>query len=95
MYYRAAGGFNISPLRYAFPEWTACQHVGAPRDFNGVNAAVMLGAVICIEPMTYQGSMADPLYADLAEYIKEVERIRAELLTTIFWATTSTCSTRR
>jgi hypothetical protein len=84
VYYRAAGGFNISPLRYAFPEWTACQHIGAARDFNGVNAAVMLGAVICVEPQTYQASLADPLYADLADYIRETERIRVELRDTIF-----------
>ncbi len=84
VYYRAAGGYNISPLRYAFPEWTACQHVGAPRDFNGINAAVLVGAVICMEPFTYQGSMADPLYEDLSKYIQETERIRGELLDTIF-----------
>ncbi len=84
VYYRAAGGLNISPLRYAFPEWTSCLHVGAPQDFNGVNAAVMLGAVICMEPFTYQGSMADPLYEELSRYIQETERIRKELLDTIF-----------
>ncbi len=84
VYYRAAGGFTISPLRYAFPEWTACQHIGAPRDFNGVNSAVMLGAVICVEPFTYQGSLAHPLYADLASYIAETEGIRDRLRDTIF-----------
>jgi hypothetical protein len=84
VYYRAAGGFSISPLRYAFPEWTACQHVGAPRDFNGVNAAVMLGAVVCVEPDAYQASLGDPIYEDLARYIQESERIRAELRDTIF-----------
>jgi len=84
VYYRAVGGFSISPLRYTFPEWTACYHVSAPRDFNGINAAVMLGAVICVEPQTYQASLANPLYKDLAAYIRETERIRAELRDTIF-----------
>lgn len=84
VYYRAAGGYNISPLRYAFPEWTACQHVAAPRDFNGVNSGVLVGAVLCIEPLSYQGSMADPLYEDLSKYIRETERIRNELLDTVF-----------
>ena len=79
VYYRAAGGFSISPLRYAFPEWTACQHVGAPCDFNGVNAAVMLGAVICVEPECYQASLADPVYEELAKYIQATERIRGDL----------------
>ena len=84
VYYRSAGGYNIAPLRYAFPEWTTCLHVGAPRDFNGVNAAVMLGAVICVEPQTYQASLANPLYDELARYIAETERIRGELRDTIF-----------
>lgn len=84
VYYRAAGGRDISPLRYAFPEWTSCYHISAPRDFDGVNAAVMLGAVICVEPYSYQGSMADPLYADLAAYIAETQRIRKEYRDTIF-----------
>ncbi len=86
VYYRAAGGGDIAPLRYAFPEWTACIHVGTPRDFNEVNTAVMLGAVLCIEPMTYQTSMAHPLYADLSRYIGETERIRREWRDTIFTA---------
>jgi hypothetical protein len=86
VFYRAVGGFSISPLRYAFPEWTACVHVGSPRDFNGVNAAVMLGAVLCIEPQSYQASLAHPLYTELANYIKETERIRRELRNTIFTA---------
>ena len=82
--YRACGGYNMSPLRYVFPEWTAAQHIGAPRDFRGVNGAVMNGAVICVEPKNYMGSLADPLYRDLAEYIREVERIRAELAEIVF-----------
>jgi hypothetical protein len=82
--YRACGGYNMSPLRYVFPEWTAVQHIGAPRDFRGVNGAVMTGAVICVEPKHYMGSLADPLYRDLAEYIREVGRIRAELAEIVF-----------
>jgi hypothetical protein len=84
VYYRAAAGFGIAPLRYAFPEWTACRHVGEARDFNGINAAVLNGAVICMEPQAYQASMAHPLFEDLSEYIKETERIRIELRDTIF-----------
>ena len=60
VYYRNASGNNISPLRFVFPEWTAVQHVSAPRDFRGVNGAVLTGAVICIEPACYQTTIADP-----------------------------------
>lgn len=84
VYYRAAGGEGISSLRYVFPEWTAVQHVGTPRDFRGVNGAVLTGAVICVEPGCYQRPMTDPLYRDLANYIREVERIRRELADIIF-----------
>jgi len=84
VYYRAASGCTISPLRYVFPEWTAVQHISKPRDFRGINGAVLTGAVICIEPSSYQGSIADPLYRDLASYLREVERIRQELASIIF-----------
>ena len=60
VFYRAAAGFSISPLRYAFPEWTACLHMGAARDFNTVNSAVMLGAVLCVEPQCYQAIARAP-----------------------------------
>ncbi len=84
VYYRATSGCTISPLRYVFPEWTAVQHVSNPRDFRGINGAVLTGAVICIEPSSYQGSIADPLYNDLANYFREVDRIRQELISIIF-----------
>ncbi|MGB7266495.1 MAG: hypothetical protein WBC92_13340, partial [Terracidiphilus sp.] len=84
VYYRATSGCRISPLRYVFPEWTAVQHVSMPRDFRGINGAVLTGAVICVEPSSYQGTLADPLYGDLARYLREIERIRQELAPFIF-----------
>jgi hypothetical protein len=84
VYYRAAYGCTISPLRYVFPEWTAVQHISTPRDFRGINGAVLTGAVICVEPASYQGTLADPLYRDLARYVREIERIRQELAPLIF-----------
>ena len=84
VYYRATTGCTISPLRYVFPEWTAVQHVSTPRDFRGINGAVLTGAVICVEPKSYQGTLADPLYRDLARYVREIERIRQELASFIF-----------
>lgn len=84
VYYRNSALFMISPLKYVFPEWTTCAHIGEPYDFNGVNSAVMTGAVICVEPGAYQQSLGAPIFRKLAEYIKEVERIRCELTDFIF-----------
>jgi Domain of unknown function (DUF6259) len=84
VFYRAAGGYSISPLRYVFPEWTSCNHISTPRDFNGVNGSVLTGAVICVEPQSYQASLADPKYRDLATYIRDVEKLRGELRELIF-----------
>lgn len=82
--YRSASGYEMSPLHYVFPEWTSCIHVSESRDFKSVNGAVLTGAVICVEPETYQGTLNQPLYQDLAKYIQEVESIRNELTDYIF-----------
>ena len=83
--YRNTFGFKgISPMHYVFPEWTACQHVSSPYDYAAVNAAVMTGAVICMEPFTYQGSMDHPVYRKLSAYIQEAERNRGELKDILF-----------
>jgi hypothetical protein len=82
--YRNSSGSEISPFRYVFPEWTSCNHISAPRDFKGINGAVVTGAVLCIEPDTYQGSLDQPIYKDLAAYIREIIRIRKELKDYIF-----------
>ena len=84
VFYRNSDGFDIAPLRYVFPEWTSCQHVSQPFDYNGVNGAVLTGSVICVEPDCYQASLGKPLYQPLGRYIKEVQRIRDELAETIF-----------
>ncbi|GGC13525.1 hypothetical protein GCM10011386_01500 [Parapedobacter defluvii] len=82
--YRNSNRYGVSTLRYVFPEWTSCQHISAPRDFKGVNGAVLTGSVICVEPDSYQGSLKQPIYNDLANYIKEVGRIREILAADIF-----------
>ncbi len=84
--YRGSSGRDISTFRYLFPEWTSCQHVSRPQDFNHINQAVRTGQVLCVEPETYQGSLQQPLYRGLANYIKEVERLRNELHDLIFYA---------
>ena len=82
--YRNTAGYGISALHYVFPEWTSCQHISGPRNFKGVNGAVLTGSVIVVEPDSYQGSLKQPIYNDLANYIKEVERIRKILADDIF-----------
>ena len=82
--YRNSWAYQISPLKYVFPEWASCQHVTIPRDFQSVNAGVMTGSVLCMEPEIYQGTLDQPLYHELANYIKEIERIRKELSDIIF-----------
>jgi len=84
VFYRNVGYLTISPLKYVFPEWTACAHIGEPYNFNAVNSAIMTGAVICVEPGCYQQSLGTPVFKKLAEYIKEVERIREDLANCIF-----------
>lgn len=81
---RNSSRYGISTFRYVFPEWTSCQHISSPRDFKGVNGVVITGSVICVEPDSYQGSLKQPVYSDLANYIKEVERIRKVLADDIF-----------
>ena len=83
-YRNTNGAYGISPMRYMFPEWTACQHISEPQDFRGVNGAVLTGAVLCVEPNTYQGSIDQPMFKELGEYIKEIERIRKELANQVF-----------
>ena len=82
--YRNAKANAIASLRYVFPEWTSAIHVFYPRDFRGINSAVLNGAVICVEPEEYQGSLKQPIYKDLAEYLQETDRIRGELNDLIF-----------
>ena len=82
--YRNAKANAIASLRYVFPEWTSAIHVFYPRDFRGINSAVLNGAVVCVEPEEYQGSLKQPIYKDLAEYLQETDRIRGELNDIIF-----------
>jgi hypothetical protein len=84
VFYRNSNAHNISPLRYVFPEWTSCQHINTPYDFNGVNGAILTGSVICVEPEGYQDTLKNPMWRRMGEYVREVERIRGELKDIIF-----------
>jgi hypothetical protein len=84
--YRGSISTDISTFRFLFPEWTSCQHISNPGDITGINFAVLTGQVICVEPGCYQVSLNQPLYRKLANYIKEVERIRKDLHEVVFYA---------
>jgi hypothetical protein len=84
VYYRGATPQNISPLRYAFPEWTSCVHCSSPYDYNAVNGALAFGAVLAVEPYQYTASMEEPGFTDLASYIKECLSLREEYKDRIF-----------
>jgi hypothetical protein len=84
VYYRNSDADNISPLRVVFPEWTSCQHISAPEDYNGIHGAVLTGSVIDVEPEMYSGTLKSPLWLKTANHIREVERIRKELQDIIF-----------
>jgi hypothetical protein len=86
VFYRSATDRDISPLRYAFPEWTSCVHTGLALDRCSVNAAVMLGAVLVIEPLTYQAPLHDPRYAPALAYVTAVLALRRRFLDRIFLA---------
>jgi len=86
VFYRAATPSDISPLRYAFPEWTACIHVSSPFDFTSINAAMMLGAVLVVEPFNYTRPVSHRAFAPAARYLTECLRIRREYLERIFLA---------
>ena len=86
VYYRATTTRGVGVMRYVFPEWTSCLHVGSPWDFAGVNAAVRFGCVIAVEPVCYKASPHHPYYRELMAYIREINRLREELKEWIFLA---------
>jgi hypothetical protein len=86
VFYRAATPRSISPLRYAFPEWTSCVHCMGPYDHAAVNGALMLGAVLVVEPHQYTAPMDDDAFAPLAAYVEECLALRERLADRIFLA---------
>ncbi len=84
VFYQATGNFDISPLRYVFPEWTSCTQIKHYSDYDAVNTAIMTGAVISVAPEIHNSSYKGKLWQEIMEYISEVEKIRAEVYATIF-----------
>jgi len=73
-----------SLMKFTFPQWLPARAVNQPFAYNVVNEAVYRGWGLLVGPGNYTASMADPLFAPLAAYIKEVQRIRQELKDTLF-----------
>jgi len=76
---------HIPATKYAFPEFMPIFAVVQPWDYNNVNNAVRYGYQILLGPVRFSASMGDEQYRDLAAYIREVIRLRAELADTIFF----------
>ena len=86
VFYRAATGASVGPMRYLFPEWTSCIHVSSPFDYAGINSAVRFGCVLQFEPQCYKASPRHPFYREISRYIGEINRLREELKPFIFLA---------
>ena len=72
-------------LKYTFPEYMPTFTAVHPWDFNDVNNAIRYGYQLLVGPVRFSGSMADEQMRELAEYIREVLRIREQLKDAIFF----------
>jgi len=75
---------NSTALRYTFPEWTATIFGESPGDFNPMNNGMRYGLVWALAPRHYNDSMDEPLTRPLAEYVKELIRIRSRYRDLLF-----------
>lgn len=69
-----------SVIKTTFPQWVSCAGVNQPYDYNVVNNAVLLGHNLLVGPAHYTASMAYKPMRQLSAYIKEITRIRGELI---------------
>jgi len=72
-----------SVIKTIFPQWVACVGVNQPYDYNVVNNAVLLAHNLLVGPAHYTASMAYKPMKRLSAYIKEITRIREELIDTV------------
>ncbi len=76
---------HVDAFKQTFSQWLPALAISQPYDFNVVNNAVRFGYQLLVGPGHYTASMAQPPMARLADYIREVLRIREELADTIFF----------
>jgi hypothetical protein len=72
-------------LRYTFPEWTATIFGESPGDFNPMNNGMRYGLVWALAPNHYNDSVDEPLTRPLAQYVKELIRIRKKYADLLFY----------
>jgi len=77
----APGGHSV--IKTTFPQWVACVGVTQPYDYNVVNNAVLFGYNLLVGPAHYTASMGYKPMKRLSAYIKEINRIRGELIDTV------------
>ena len=75
---------NMSTARTVFPELTETVALYQPYDYQGLNNAVRLGHTVMVAPHHFNRSMAYPSWRGLAEYVRELARIRRALIETVF-----------
>ena len=75
---------NSTALRYTFPEWTATIFGESPGDFNPMNNGMRYGFVWALAPRHYNDSVDEPLTRPLAQYVRELIRIRMKYQDLLF-----------
>jgi hypothetical protein len=75
---------NSPALRYTFPEWTSTIFAENPGDFNVMNNGMRYGLVWAMAPRHYNDSLDEPVTRPLAEYVKELIRMRARYKQVLF-----------
>jgi hypothetical protein len=71
--------------RKVFPENTETLGLYQAYDYLGVNNLVRDGHAIMVAPLNFSRGLEWPPFSDLADYIKEVKRIRDALQDTVFF----------
>ena len=76
---------HVAVMKYTFPEYLPTLAVVQPWDYTNVNNAVRYGYQILAGPARYSVSMGDEQSRPIAEYLREVIRIREDLKDTLFF----------
>ncbi len=71
--------------RKVFPEHAETLGLYQAYDYLGVNNAVRDGNIVMVAPLNFSRSLDWPPFSGLADYIKEVKRIRDSLQDTVFF----------
>jgi hypothetical protein len=78
---------HVAAFKYTFPEWMPALAVAQPFEYNVVNNAVRFGYQILVAPANFLSTMAYPPMHALADYIKDIQVLRANLHDTIVLGT--------